>query len=177
MARPYQPSLLRLFHGATALLVGLAWLSGLLLFNQYDHRWGQLPLPNPGEEGIEWHGTVGLVLIGVSLLFVLVSYGLRRRTLANPSNGLALVALSLALGSGWFMQEGWMVEGGSQHLVYNLHLLGWILLLVAVAMHLLEHGRRGGWQLLRSMLSLRMQRGDQPRHWLRQLVTGLRRNP
>jgi hypothetical protein len=177
MARPYQPSLLRLFHGATAVLVGLAWLSGLLLFNEYDHRWGQLPLPSAGDGGIDWHGKVGLVLIGVSLLFVLVSYGLRRRTMASPSNGLALVALSLALGSGWFMEEEWMVEGGSQHLIYNLHLLGWILLVVAVALHLLEHGRRGGWPLLSSMLSPRMQRGDQPRHWLRQLGTRLRQRP
>ena len=31
MPRPYQPSLLRLLHGATALLVPLAWLTGLVV--------------------------------------------------------------------------------------------------------------------------------------------------
>ena len=169
MGRPYQPSLLRLFHGATALLVGLAWLSGLLLFNQYDHRWGTLPLPRPGDEGIEWHGHLGLMLIGVAVLFGLVSFALRRRTLAHPSNGLALAALILALGSGWFMEGDWLLEGESQHLAYDLHLLSWGLLAVAVLLHLVEHGQRGGWLLLRSMASLQVQRGDLPGTWLRQL--------
>ena len=44
MPRPYQPSLLRLLHGATALLVPLAWLTGLLVYSASDGRWGRLPL-------------------------------------------------------------------------------------------------------------------------------------
>ena len=44
MARaPYQPSLLRLLHGVTALLVLGAWLSGLFVYSRYDGRWGRLP--------------------------------------------------------------------------------------------------------------------------------------
>lgn len=33
MPRPYQPSLLRLLHGVTALLVPLAWMTGLLVYS------------------------------------------------------------------------------------------------------------------------------------------------
>lgn len=38
-ATPYQPSLLRLLHGITALFVPLAWLSGLLVLINHDGRW------------------------------------------------------------------------------------------------------------------------------------------
>ena len=44
-----QPSLLRLLHGATSLLVAGAWLSGLVLLLTLDRRWGSLPLDLPGE--------------------------------------------------------------------------------------------------------------------------------
>lgn len=49
MQAPYQPSLLRLLHGATSLLVAGAWLSGLVLLLTLDRRWGSLPLDLPGE--------------------------------------------------------------------------------------------------------------------------------
>ena len=42
MGRPYRPSLLRLLHGATTVLVPLAWLSGLLVYSNLDGRWGRL---------------------------------------------------------------------------------------------------------------------------------------
>ena len=44
MPRPYQPSLLRLLHGPTALLVPLAWITGLLAYSAHDGRFGRLPL-------------------------------------------------------------------------------------------------------------------------------------
>ncbi len=49
MPRPYQPSLLRLLHGGTALLVPLAWLTGLLVYSTDDGRFGRLPFTLAGE--------------------------------------------------------------------------------------------------------------------------------
>jgi hypothetical protein len=66
MPRPYQPSLLRLLHGATALLVPLAWLTGLLVYSAYDGRFGRLPFTLPGE-WIDIHGIVGVLLWPVAL--------------------------------------------------------------------------------------------------------------
>ena len=68
MPRPYQPSLLRLLHGVTALLVPLAWLTGLLVDSAYDGRFGRLPFRLPGE-WIDVHGTAGVMLWPVALLF------------------------------------------------------------------------------------------------------------
>jgi len=65
---------------------------------------------------------------------------------------LPLLALALALGSGKAMQEEWLHEGQLHHLAYNLHLLGWLLLALAVPVHLLTLLRRGGWPLLTSMV-------------------------
>ena len=70
MPRPYQPSLLRLLHGATALLVPLAWITGLLVYSASDGRWGRLPFDLAGE-WIDIHGTVGVLLWPVALLFAL----------------------------------------------------------------------------------------------------------
>jgi len=56
---PYQPSLLRLLHGAIALLVPLAWNTGLQVFFAHDGRFGRLPFTLPGE-WIDIHATVGV---------------------------------------------------------------------------------------------------------------------
>ena len=58
---PYQPSLLRLLHGATALLVPLTWCTGVLVYSAEDGRWGRLPFTLPGD-WIDIHGTVGVAL-------------------------------------------------------------------------------------------------------------------
>ena len=58
MPRPYQPSLLRLLHGATALLALAAWLSGLVVYSSFDGRWGRLPL-NLAETGLTSTAALG----------------------------------------------------------------------------------------------------------------------
>ena len=69
MARPpYQPSLLRLTHGVTALLVLAAWLSGLFVYSRYDGRWGRLPF-TPGGNWIDLHGQAGFLLLPLGLAF------------------------------------------------------------------------------------------------------------
>ena len=151
MPRLHQPLLLQLLHGLTALLVPLAWLSGLVVFSQYDGRWGRLPFTLPGD-WMDLHGSVGVALIPVALVFGVYALGPGRWRLGQWGNALPLLALALALGSGKAMQEEWLHEGELHHLAYSLHLLGWLLLALAVPVHLLTLLRRGGWPLLTSMV-------------------------
>ena len=115
MPRPYQPSLLRLLHGATALLVPLAWLTGLLVYSRYDGRFGRLPFTLPGE-WIDIRGTVGVLLWPIALLFGLYALTACRARLRLPANAIALLALGLAVGSGKLMQEDWLRDGQVHHL-------------------------------------------------------------
>jgi hypothetical protein len=168
MPRPYQPSLLRLLHGVTAALVPLAWFSGLVVYSQYDGRFGRLPLTLPGE-WIDIHGTVGVLLWPVSLLFGLYAVSLGRARLRQPANGIALLALALAVGSGKLMQEDWLRDGRLDHSLYSLHLTAWLLLGAAVLLHFIALIRRGGTALAGSMFQLRMRDNDRPQHWPAQL--------
>lgn len=172
MARPYQPSLLRLLHGLTAVLVPLAWLSGFFVYSNLDGRWGRLPWSVPGD-WVDLHGTLGVALWPVAILFALYALTLGRRRLRQPANAVALLALALAVGSGKLMQEDWLREGQLNHVVYSIHLLAWLLIALAVAAHLSHLMGRGGWPLLRSMLSPAVQANDRPGHWFGQIRRGL----
>jgi len=174
MARPYQPSLLRLLHGATALLVPLAWLTGLLVYSAYDGRFGRLPFTLPGE-WIDIHGTVGVLLWPIALLFGLYALTAGRPRLRQPANALALVALVLAVGSGKLMDENWLRESLFQQPLYSVHLLAWLLIALAVALHVAAVLRRGGLPLARSMASLKLRSSDRPGDWPAQMLAALRR--
>ena len=145
MARtiPYQPSLLRLLHGITALLVPLAWLSGLVVLANHDGRWFRLPFVVPGD-WIDIHGTVGALLWPVALLLALYALRAGRARLRQPANAAALLGLVLAVGSGKLMQEDWLRTGQFDHVAYHLHLLAWLLIAAAVIWHVSSVLRRGG---------------------------------
>jgi hypothetical protein len=174
MPLPYQPSLLRLLHGATALLVLPAWLTGLVVYARHDGRFGRLHLV-PDGPWIDIHGTVGVLLWPMALLFGVYAISAGRARLRQGSNAVALLALALAVVSGKLMQEHWLRAGQLHHVVYNLHLTAWLLLSVAVLWHVAAVLRRGGQALAGSMVQLRVQANDRPRHWLGQLQRGLRR--
>ena len=168
MPRPYQPSLLRLLHGVIALLVPLAWITGLLVYSAHDGRFGRLPFTLPGE-WIDIHGTVGVLLWPIALLFGLYALTAGRARLRQPANAIALVALALAVGSGKLMDEDWLRDGQFDHLVYGVHLLAWLLIALAVALHVGTVLQRGGWPLARSMASLQVRSGDLPGNWFDQI--------
>jgi len=90
MAAPDQPSLLRLLHGLTALLIGLYWFTGLAVVSEFDGRWGRLPLRLP--EAIDLHGSLAVLLILVSALFVPYAFTLGRARLRRPANAVAPLA-------------------------------------------------------------------------------------
>ncbi|MFM7239954.1 MAG: cytochrome b/b6 domain-containing protein [Cyanobium sp.] len=169
---PYQPSLLRLLHGATALLVPLAWLSGLLVYTIHDGRFGRLPFRLPGE-WIHIHGTLGVLLWPVALLFGLYALSAGRARLRQPANAIALLALVLAVGSGKLMNENWLRNGQLDHVVYAIHLLAWLLIALAVALHVGAVLQRGGMPLARSMASAQLRPGDRPGNWFDQLRRSL----
>lgn len=173
MARPYQPSLLRLLHGATALVVPLAWITGLLVYSSHDGRFGRLPITLPGD-WIDIHGTAGVILWPIALLFGLYALTAGRARLRQPANAIALLALVLAVGSGKLMDEDWLRDGQFDHLVYGVHLLAWLLIALAIALHVGSVLRRGGLPLARSMASLQLRPGDRPGHWFDQIRRSLK---
>lgn len=161
---PYQPSLLRLLHGITALLVPLAWLSGLVVFANHDGRgldWPTLP-----GDWIDIHGMVGVFLWPVAVLFTLYALSVGRARLRQPANAAALIGLALAVVSGKLMQEDWLRTGQLDHFPYHLHLLAWLLISGAVIWHVAAVLQRGGWPLASSMLKLKVRVNDGPRRWL-----------
>ncbi|MFN9485961.1 MAG: cytochrome b/b6 domain-containing protein [Cyanobacteriota bacterium] len=168
MPRPYQPSLLRILHGATALLVLGAWCSGLMVYSRFDGRWGRLPFALSGE-WIDIHGTVGVLLWPPALLFALYALTAGRLRLRQPANALALVALVMAVGSGKLMDEDWLRDGQFHHLGYSVHLFAWLLIALAVTLHVVAVLQRGGLPLVRSMASIQLRPGDLPGNWFDQI--------
>jgi len=174
MARPYQPSLLRLLHGVTVVLVAGAWLTGFLVYNRFDGRWGRWPLALSGD-WIDIHGTVAVVLWPLALVFAFYAFTVGRSRLRQPANLLALLALLLAVGSGKLMQEDWLEDGELGHGVYAVHLLAWLAVAGAVVNHLGSVLARGGKSLAASMASLEVRPRDQPRDWYGQVWRHFRR--
>lgn len=165
---PYQPSLVRLLHGAMVVLVPLAWLSGAIVYSNLDGRLLRLPLQVPGN-WIDLHGSIGVLLWPLALLFSLVAVSIGRSRLRQPANAAALIALLLAVGSGKLMQEEWLRNGQLDQWVYHLHLLAWLLIAAAIAWHVAAALRRGGTALASSMFSASLRSNDHPRHWPQQL--------
>lgn len=173
MPRPYQPSLLRLLHGSMVLMVPLAWLSGFLVYSSYDGRFGRLAFFLPGE-WIDIHGTIGVLLLPLALLFGLCALSIGRARLNQAANAAALLGLTLAVGSGKLMKEDWLRNGQLDHIVYSLHLLAWLLIAGAVFWHLAAVMRKGGTALATSVFQLKVRNNDLPQHWPRQVWRWLR---
>jgi cytochrome b561 len=192
MARtqPYQPSLLRVLHGVTAILVLGAIASGFWVYNTFDGRFGSIPLPriNPI---IDIHGTIGLTFFLFVPLFLIYSLWLGRSrliqadtlpnltknvgkpiwwiSLQRSTNTAMLVAAFLAVLSGKLMDETWLPQGQLNHVAYSFHLIAWAIIVVCLALHLLMSAKVGGMPLLLSMMDWRIRPGDSPKSWLKQI--------
>ncbi len=175
MAKPYQPSLLRLLHSPLALLTLASWTTGGLIYNQFDGRFGRLPLGSVSEELFELHGFLGWVTFLLLLPFALYALTLGWQRLRTLSNVLPLIALSLAVGSGLAMEEEWLEERQFAHLSYALHLSSWALLGLLALWHVVAILRRGGGALAVSMFRLDLHQGDLPGDWPKQIRRYLNR--
>lgn len=193
--KPYQPLLLRLLHGANALIAFLAILSSFLVYNTFDGRFGKLPLP-PIPKIIDIHGTFGkTLLLAIAPLFALYCFHIGYRRLIQPDsfhklaqlpkpigwysihrivNTVMLLSVTFSLVSGSMMQEKWLPNGELYHDWYSLHLLGWLVLVCCLGIHLLMSIKVGGFPLIFSMFSWQYRPEDSPANWLNTIRDFLR---
>ncbi|WP_107670842.1 cytochrome b/b6 domain-containing protein [Cyanothece sp. BG0011] len=189
--QPYQPLLLRIVHGLTALFLILAMITAYWTYDVYDGRWGQIPLPKFEEiEGI--HGTFGLwtLLIFPTLVFYGFHQGrkrlIQRNTLSKLShisqkgwsyhfhrviNTLTLVSLTFAVFTGKMMDEKWLPNGELNHSWYLAHLLSWVIMFISLAVHLLVSAKVGGFPFFVSMFNWFYKPQDSPLQWPNHLKT------
>ena len=191
LTHPYQPFLLRLLHGLTGLFLVLAVLTAFWTYNVYDGRWGTLPLPTYKEvEGV--HGTFGLYTLLIFPSFIVYAFRRGQKRLAPPdtlkqlthklgtpgwwytlsrlTNTLTLVALTFAVFSGKMMDETWLPKGELDHFWYYGHLISWVVIVVAIAIHLLMNAKVGGTPFLLSMLTWKFRAQDSPRLWKNHII-------
>ncbi len=181
---PYQPILLRILHGGAALLLVLSLISGFLIYNTYDQRWGSLALPQLSDiQGI--HGTIALTFLLLLPAFALYSFhvGYRRliqeqsfrqlKQLNQPvwwislhrfANTLMLLAATFAVITGRMMKEEWLPAGEINHQWYLAHLVAWLGVFISLALHLLMGAKVGGSPLLISMFNWKVRSEDKLFH-------------
>jgi hypothetical protein len=191
-SQPYQPFVLRVFHGLTGLCLLGAMVTAYWTYDTYDRRWGGLSLPifRP-IEGI--HGTLGLWTLMIFPAFLVYACHRGQRRLLQPDswrkltevgkpiwwytcnrliNVVALLALTFALFSGKKMGETWLPKGELDHGWYYAHLISWVVMAVVVALHVLVSARVGGLPLLLSMFSWQVRDKDSPALWPAHLAEG-----
>ncbi|MBD2530506.1 cytochrome b/b6 domain-containing protein [Nostoc flagelliforme FACHB-838] len=181
----YQPLLLRILHSASGILVIAAIITGFLVYNTYDRRFGKIPFPQIADiQGI--HGTFALFFLLLLPAFALYSFhagqkrllqsdSLRQLTqvgrpiwwvsLQRLANTLMLIAAVLAVNSGRMMKEEWLPTLQLHHIWYSLHLCAWVVMVCCVAIHVLMSTKVGGAPLLLSIFSWKFRPEDSPAKW------------
>jgi len=185
-SHPYQPVLLRILHSAAAVLTVLALISGFLIYNTYDKRWGSLALPTLEDiQGI--HGTVSLIFLLFLPIFSLYSFHIGYRRLVQEqslsqlkqfgkpvwwisihrfANTFMLLAATFAVVTGRMMKEEWLPAGELHRQWYLAHLAAWVCVLISLGLHLLTGAKVGGVPLIVSMFNWKIRDGDTPAFWL-----------
>ena len=172
MKPPYQPSLLRVIHAAVAGAVSIGWLTGLVIYSKYDGRLFHLPWTYNGNLW-ELHDYAGNFLLPVAILLAIYAVTLGNWRLNKPSNTVMLLALALPLLSGNGMHSKWLIEGQFDHLIYKIHLLGWMLIAAGLIWHIAGALKRGGVKLVASMADLQVKEHDKPSDWPKQMLNWL----
>lgn len=184
---PYQPVLLRLLHSAIALLVFGSLITGFMVYDRYDKRFGTLNLPIIRDtQGI--HGTIALAFLCLLPLFAIYCFHIGDRRLIQKeslkqlqevgkpiwwislqrfANSLLLLSATFAVITGRMMQEEWLPTGEFNHVWYIGHLIAWLLMIVSIAIHLLMSAKVGGLPLLLSIYNWKIRPEDMPKFWLR----------
>jgi thiosulfate reductase cytochrome b subunit len=194
-AKPYQPFLLRILHGVAAIFALLAIISSFLVYNTFDGRFGKLPI-SPVDEIIDIHGTLGLIFFLMFPIFAIYSFHAGQKRLVQSdsfqnitkldrpigwyswqriTNTVMLLAATFSVLTGRLMQERWVANGDLTQPVYLLHLAGWLILVICLALHLLMSAKVGGMPLLLSIFDYKIRPDDHPRHWPRKVKTWFQR--
>ncbi|MBD2136814.1 cytochrome b/b6 domain-containing protein [Anabaena sp. FACHB-1237] len=192
-SQPYQPLILRIFHGISAILVIGAIISGFLVYNTFDGRFGKLPIPkiNPIQD---IHGTIAVFFLIFLPFFAIYSFHAGKHRLVQDNflenltrfntpiwwvnlqrlvNTKMLIFAVLAVISGRMMQEEWLPLGEFNHIWYSLHLIAWLIMILGLATHLLMSAKVGGAPLLLSMLSWQFRQVDSPVNWYNRFMSWL----
>ena len=82
---PYQPLLLRILHGISGILVITAIITGFLVYNTFDQRFGKIPIPKI-EPIQDIHGTVALCFLLLLPAFALYSFHAGEKRLLQPDS-------------------------------------------------------------------------------------------
>ena len=182
---PYQPVLLRILHGVAAILIVLALISGFLIYNTYDKRWGSLTLPTIADvQGI--HGTIALTFLLFLPVFALYSFHIGYRRLVEEqscsqlkhfgkpvwwismhrsANTLMLLTVTFAVVTGRMMKEEWLPAGEIHRQWYLAHLVAWVCVFLSLALHLLMGAKVGGVPLLLSIFKWKIRGEDTLLFW------------
>ncbi|MBS3026343.1 MAG: cytochrome b/b6 domain-containing protein [Dolichospermum sp. DET50] len=186
---PYQPLIFRILHGVTGILVIGAIISGFLVYNTFDKRFGYIPIPkiNPIQD---IHGTFGVFFLILLPFFAVYSFHAGKKRLLQPDsiqkltqfgkpiwwvslqrlvNTKMLFAAVLAVISGRMMKEEWLPTGEFDHIWYYVHLIAWLIMICFLAIHVLMSAKVGGVPLLLSILSWKVRAEDNPLSWYSRL--------
>ncbi|PAX59495.1 cytochrome b/b6 domain-containing protein [Brunnivagina elsteri] len=194
----YQPLLLRLFHGINALLIIGAAITGFLVYDSWDGRFGGLSLTKTNRSLIDIHGTFGFFISYIALpLFLIYCWKAGKNrllqadtlqqlgnvgrpiwwyTLQRIANTFMLIAALFSVISGKFQDENWLPQGELNHVAYYIHLIAWVVVILALSIHLLMSAKVGGLPLLISMFDTIYRPEDSPRFWQEKLNNILHRN-
>lgn len=194
-SKPYQPLVLRLLHGITILLVIGAVITGFLVYDSWDGRFGKLGITLQNRDLIDIHGTFGFFFFPMMIIFTIYSIrvGYKRLVQADSLNNLTkigkpiwwyslqrlantlmLIAALVALVSGKFQDENWLPQGEMNHAWYYIHLIGWCLVVVSIAIHILMSAKVGGVPLILSMFDNKIRPEDNPKLWPEKVKTWLK---
>ena len=195
-SKPYQPLLLRLLHGVNAILVIGAAITGFLVYDSWDGRFGKLGLTLKNRELIDIHGTFGFFFFPIMILFTIYSIRAGSNRLIKPdslnnltqvgrpiwwvtlqrlANTLMLIAAIFALVSGKFQDENWLPNGEVNHVWYYIHLIAWCGIIASLAIHILMSIKVGGIPLILSMFDTKFRPEEHPARWPEQIKAWLRR--
>ena len=186
---PYQPLIFRILHGVTGILVIGAIISGFLVYNTFDKRFGYIPIPkiNPIQD---IHGTFGVFFLILLPFFAVYSFHAGKKRLLQADsiqkltqfgkpiwwvslqrlvNTKMLFAAVLAVISGRMMKEEWLPTGEFDHIWYYVHLTAWLIMICFLAIHVLMSAKVGGVPLLLSILSWKVRVEDNPLSWYSRL--------
>ncbi len=177
--KPYQPLLLRLLHGIHAVLALAAAITGFWMYNTWDRRFGQLPLPKEDPYSYFVHLGFGNDLYLILPVFAVYSSWAGRRRLVQPDSlhqlkqvgqpiwwytlhrlvntGLLLI-ITVALISGRLTIHQGLLNGILSDPWYNVHIVAWLVLVLLFATHLLMIVKVGGVPLLLSIVDLKLRR-------------------
>lgn len=192
---PYQPLFFRLSHGLNAFLAVGAFLTGFLVYDSYDQRFGGLNLTQNNRNLIDIHGTFGFFLFFIYIVFTIYSLTAGKKrliqsndvqnltktntpkwwyTLLKITNTIALIAIALSVISGKFQDENWLPQGNREEIWYYFHLTAWVITGFAIALHILMVIKVGGVPLIVSVFNTHYRADDHPKLWLKKIKNWLR---